>query len=157
MKTKTLVWTLVAALTASGLTVGLARAAEGARGPRSPGQLLQRAAETLGLTVEQRAAIKDALLAEKDTLKDLLTRLHEARRALREAIRAEDATEASVRAAAARVAAVEADLAVERLKLHRRISPILTADQRDQVAQWEARVDEWIARALERIGERRAE
>lgn len=119
--------------------------------------MLQRAAEKLGLSAEQRAAIKDALLSEKDAIKDLLTRLHEARKGLREAIRAEDATEASVRAAAARVAAVEADLAVLRHKLHKRINPILTPEQREQVAQWEARMDEWIARAVGRIGERRAE
>lgn len=157
MKTKTLVWTLAAALAAGGLGVGLVRAAEDARGPLGRGELLQRAAEKLGLTAEQRAAIKDVLLAEKDTLKDLLRRLHEARKSLREAIRAEDATEATVRAAAARVAAVEADLAVVRHKLHRRINPILTPEQREQVAQWEARVDEWIARAVGRMGERLAE
>lgn len=147
---------MLAAALAAGAALGIARAAEAARGPLGRGPWLQRAAEKLGLTDAQRAAIKDVLAAEKDTIKDLLTRMHEARKALREAIRAEDATEASVRAAAARVAAVEADLAVERHKLHRRIAPILTPEQREQIAQWEARLDEWIARAVGQIGERLA-
>ncbi len=157
MKTKTLLVTLAAALTAGGLLWGVAHATEGSRGPFRPGQLLQRAAEELGLTEQQRATIRDVLVSEKDTLKDLLTRLHEARKGLRQAIRAQDATEASVRAAAARVAAVEAELAVERLKLYQRISPILTAEQREQLAQWEVRLDEWIERLIGRIGERIAE
>ncbi|MCX8091907.1 MAG: Spy/CpxP family protein refolding chaperone [Verrucomicrobiae bacterium] len=155
MKTRTLIWTLAAALAVGALGFGVAQANETARGRGR--ELLRRAAEKLALTAEQRAAIKDALVAEKDALKDLLIRLHDARKGLREAIRAQDATEASVRAAAARVAAVEADLAVARLKLHQRISPILTAEQREQVAKWEARLDERIARALARIGERRAQ
>ena len=157
MKTKTFVWTLAAALLAGGVMFGVARAAEAARGPWARGQWLQRAAEKLGLTDEQRAAIRDVYAAEKDTLKDLLTRLHEARKALRETIHAQDATDASVRAAAARVASVEAELAVERHKLYQRIHPILTPEQREKIAQWEARMDEWIGRVLERIGERRGE
>ncbi|MDW8309762.1 MAG: Spy/CpxP family protein refolding chaperone [Verrucomicrobiales bacterium] len=155
MKTRTLIWTLAAALAVGALGFGVAQANETARGRGR--ELLRRASEKLALTAEQRAAIKDVLVAEKDALKDLLIRLHDARKGLREAIRAQDATEASVRAAAARVAAVEADLAVARLKLHQRISPILTAEQREQVAKWEARLDERIARALACIGERRAQ
>lgn len=156
MKAKSLIWTLAGVVAAGGVVLGIARAGETARGLQGRAQWLQRAAEKLGLTAEQRAAIRDALVSEKDAIKDVVTRLHEARKALREAIRAEDATEASVRAAAARVAAVEADLAVLRHRLYRRIHPILTAEQREQIAQWEARLDEWISRAVERLGERLA-
>jgi Spy/CpxP family protein refolding chaperone len=118
------------------------------------GRLLERAKEKLGLTDEQVAQIKMELGAEKETLKGLLARLHEARIGLREAIHSAGATDASVCEAAAKVCAVQSDLAVERLKLYRRISPILTDDQREQVNEFETRIDEFVDRAIDRIGTR---
>jgi Spy/CpxP family protein refolding chaperone len=73
---------------------------------------------------------------------------------LRDAIQSSGATEASVRAAAAKVATVEADLAVERLKLYGRISPILTADQREQVKQFQSKIDDFLDGAINRLSER---
>jgi Spy/CpxP family protein refolding chaperone len=94
------------------------------------------------------------LAAEKDTLKQLVVQLHDRRLALREAIAASDATEQSVRAAAARLAAAQAEFAVERFKLHGKIGPILTAEQRAKVKQFQARLDDFIDNAINRFGER---
>lgn len=56
-----------------------------------------------------------------------------------------------------KLAAVEADLAVERRKLYGRISPILTADQHEKLKALEARVDEMVDGLLERISSPAAE
>lgn len=156
MKTKHLILTLAAALAVGGFIYN-ATAIERSGTGRFRGGILQRAAEKLDLTEAQKAQIKAELKAEKDTLKQLLGRLHDARQELRDTIRASDATEASVRAASTKVAAVQADLAVERLKLHGKIAPILTEEQKAKIAEFEARVDEFVTDALERIGERLTE
>ncbi len=158
MKTsKWLVIAVAAALGASGLVVLKARAADRATSGRPVrGQFLERAREKLGLSDDQVSQIKAQLLAEKDNLKTLISKWHDARIGLREAIQASDATEASVRAASAKVAAAEADLAVERLKLYGKISPILTADQLDKVKEFQSNIDDFLDGAISRIGDRLA-
>ena len=146
---------LVAAVGACGTFAFKARAAERTFGARAArGQFLERAKEKLGLTDDQAAQIKNALLAEKDTLKGLISKLHDARTGLREAIQASNATETTVRAASAKVAAVEADLAVERLKLFGKISPILTEEQRAKIKEFQSRLDDFVDGAIDRLGER---
>jgi Spy/CpxP family protein refolding chaperone len=147
--------TVAAALLAGGLTCFNAPAQESTPAQRpGQGRLLERAKEKLGLTDDQVAQIKTELGAEKEALKSLLGRLHDARIGLREAIHSESATDASVREAAARVGAVQSALVVERLKLYRRISPILTEDQRAKLKAFQSRVDDFVDRAIDRVGER---
>lgn len=122
----------------------------GQRQRAADGQAKQR----LGLTSEQKASIKEILKAERGNLERLLTQMHEARAGLRNAIHASGATEASVRQASAKVAAVEADLAVERLSLYGKISPLLTTEQRDKLAQLQAKLDERWEDAMDRWSER---
>jgi Spy/CpxP family protein refolding chaperone len=154
-RTKWLAMAMAAALSVGGLFVLKTQAAESVTPQRAGrGQWLEQAREKLGLTDEQVAQIKAQLQDEVETVKGLVTKLHDARTGLREAIQAAGATEASVRAAAAKVAAVEADLAVERLKLYGKINPILTADQREQVKQFQSRIDDFLDGAINRIGER---
>lgn len=154
-KSKWRVIYVAAALTAGGLFVSNTQAAESAATHQSPHrQWLERAREKLGLTDEQLAQIKTELQGEIGTVKDLISKLHDARMGLRDAIQSSRATEASVRAAAAKVAAVEADLAVERLKLYGKISPILTADQRERVRQFQSKIDDFLDGAINRLSER---
>jgi Spy/CpxP family protein refolding chaperone len=146
---------LAAALIAGGLIIFKTQAAEPSATNQHPRQQwLERAREKLGLTDDQVAQIKTEVQGEVATVKDLVTKLHDARMGVREAIQSSGATEASVRAAAAKVAAVEADLAVERLKLYGKVSPILTADQREQVKQYQSRIDDFLDGAINRLGER---
>lgn len=116
------------------------------------GKILQRIADKLELTSDQRANIRGILSDEKGTLQPLLSQLHQARQNLRETIRASDANEATVRAASAKVAAVEADLAVERMKLYGKIAPVLTDEQRSKIAAFEERTDSLVDDAIARIG-----
>lgn len=121
------------------------------------GASLQRAREKLDLTDEQVTRIKAVLKADKENLTSLISRMREARGSLRETIRKPDANETSVRAAAAKVAEVEADLAVERLKLYGKISPILTAEQHEKLHQLAAQAGDFLDGIMNRLGNKLAE
>lgn len=109
--------------------------------PPARQRIFQRIADKLNLSGDQRTQIKTALSGEKDTLQPMLARLRDARKNLRAAIQAPGATGASVRSASAQVADVEADLAVERMKIYGKIAPILTDEQRRKMAEWEQRTN----------------
>ncbi len=152
--TKWLSITLAAALNLGGWMATPSLAADGAAPAFPRGRISQRLAEKLNLTDDQKAQIKAVLSGEKGALTALLGQLHDARKALRAAIHASDANETSVRAAAAKVAAVEGDLAVERMKIYGKIAPILTDEQRQQIADFEQRADNFVDGVIARIGER---
>jgi len=152
MKMKLFVPLLVAAIIAGGLLIAHAENSDHAMGLGGHGPLLQRIAKKLDLTGDQKTQIKAVFVADKDPILSLLTRLHDAHKELRTAIQADHATEDSVRAAAAKVAAVEADLAVERLKLHGKIEPLLTADQKLKVTMMEDNLDTFLDGIIARIG-----
>jgi Spy/CpxP family protein refolding chaperone len=147
---------LAAALAVGGFAVTHARAAEKSA-PEMRTKIFQRIAQRLELTDEQKSAAKKVLAGEKATWKPLLAALVDARKNLRAAIRAGDANESSVRAASAKVASAEADLAVERMKLFAKLSPILTEEQRAKISEWEARMDGLREAMLARVGEGLAE
>ena len=153
MKTKLFIFTLAATILAGGFIANKTFAAGSTESAPFRGKIFQRLAEKLNLTADQKSQIKTILAGEKDTLKPLLAALHDARKNLRTAIRASDASEASVRATSAKVAGAEADLAVERLKLYGKISPILTDEQREKISAFEQRADEFVDAAIDRIGD----
>jgi Spy/CpxP family protein refolding chaperone len=153
MKTnKWLSITLAAVLNLGGWLMTPSLAAD--TGTSANGRFFQRMAQRLNLTDDQKARIKTVLRAEKDTLTSLLGQLHAARMDLRAAIQANGANETTVRAASARVAAAEADLAVERMKIYGKIAPILTDEQRRQTGDFEQRADDLADGAIARAGER---
>jgi Spy/CpxP family protein refolding chaperone len=159
MKTlKYLALTVAVALTIGGIFVLNSRAAQSASADGAfAGKLRERVKEKLNLSEDQLAKIKAQLKSEKDNITSLLTRLHDAHAQLRAEIRKPAATEASVRDSSAKVSTVEADLAVERLKLYGKISPILTADQRAKLAELEAGIDQFIERVISRIDSKLSE
>jgi Spy/CpxP family protein refolding chaperone len=159
MKTlKHLALTAAIALAIGGAFAVNLHAAQFASTEGAPGvKLRERVKEQLHLSEDQLAKIKTELKVEKSNITTLLTRLHDAHAQLRAEIRKSDATEASVREVAAKVSGVESDLAVERMKLYGKISPILTADQRAKLAQLEAGIDQFIERIISRIDSKLSE
>ena len=151
MKTKILPFIAAGFLVVGGFTSHLIEA-DNASSPLPHGRIFQRIADRLNLTTDQRTQVKAILAGDKDTLRALLGQLHDARINLRTAIRAADANESSVRAAAAKVAGVEADLAVERMKLYGKIAPILTDDQRQRMSELEQTADEFVDNVISQIG-----
>ena len=152
MKTKWLIPVLAAAILTGGLITYKAFAAGGTSPVPQHGQMLRRLADKLDLSAEQRTQIRAIIAGDKDTLKSLLNQLHEARVDLRTAIRADQPTEANVRAAATQVAGVEADLAVERMKLYGKIRPVLTDAQRAKISALEQNFDGLADSLIARIG-----
>ncbi|HXI72207.1 MAG TPA: Spy/CpxP family protein refolding chaperone [Verrucomicrobiae bacterium] len=157
MKTKTIFIITAAAIIAGGFIISTSLAADNPEASPLRGQMFQRLAERLDLTADQKAQIKTILADEKDALKSLLGQLHDARTVLREAIQAGDANESSVRAASAKAASVEADMAVERMKLFSKISPVLTAEQRQKIDGFAQRADDFADSLIARLGEGLAE
>jgi len=164
MKTTFLVGSLAVALLAGGLTVFYSHAADNSststdsqRPMMRGGKLLERAKAKLGVTDEQAAQIKAQFKSEKENITSILTRMHDSRIDLRHAIQTADANESTVRAASAKVAAVEADMAVERLKLHNKIAPLLTNDQQKKLQDMEANADQFVDAVINRIGNRLAQ
>ena len=155
MKTnKLLTIATAAAIFAGGLVAIKTFAADGSAPAPLRQRIFQRIAEKLNLTDDQKAQIKTVLSGERGTLQPLLSRLHDARKNLRAAIRAGDANEATVRAASAQVAEVESDLAVERMKIYGKIAPILTDEQRKKIADLEQSADATADSAIAQLGER---
>jgi len=157
MKTiKLLTIATAAAIIAGGLTSAPAQDTNDSAAGTRPGhgQILQRIARKLNLTDDQKSQIKSVLSVDKDMLKSLFGQLHDARKNLRAAICANGTNESAVRAASAKVASVEADLAVERMKLYGKIAPILTDEQRRKIADFEQRFDNVVGGAIARLDER---
>lgn len=161
MKTTTwLVLILAAGLATGGFLTPTTYSAETAKlgsRPLLTSKFVDRAIERLDVSEEQTDQIMAALRENKASLTNLLSRLHDARADLRAAIHAPDASEDSVRAASAQVAVVEADLAVARLRLFGKLSPILTVEQRERLKTFQARLDELLDRAMHRVEERLVE
>jgi Spy/CpxP family protein refolding chaperone len=143
MKTSKITWIVAAVLfAAGGLCVYQAYAAKsggmGSGGGSFRGLLGQRIAEKLNLTEDQIGQIKKVRNEEKDYVLAKLSELHKARIEMRGVIQQQTGgkvDEKAVRAAHAKVAAVEADLAVERAKVYAKISPVLTQEQLFSKAQ----------------------
>lgn len=121
------------------------------------GSLKGRLRGQLGLTPEQIKTIRGDLAADRSTLTILMSSLHDARINLRETIRKPGSTEADIRAASAKVAGVEADLAVERAKLYGKISPVLTPDQLAKMDELQQRADDRVDGAIVGFGRRIAQ
>jgi Spy/CpxP family protein refolding chaperone len=118
------------------------------------GEGLEKIREKLELTDDQIAQMREVVVAEKETLKNLLSRFQQNRGALRKLVQSANATESAIRNAAAKVASVEADLAVERHKLYSKLSPILTQEQRDKLKEFQDKVDDFFDLALLRLGQK---
>jgi periplasmic protein CpxP/Spy len=121
----------------------------GGRMARRPLMAMRRGLAQLGLSDAQKAEIKGIVQGQKPEWQALAQRLQQARRSVGDAI-ANDAPEATVRAESAKLAAVQADLAVMREKVHQQVFAVLTPDQQAKAktlrAQRMARVDRFLAR-----------
>lgn len=159
MKTKIMFLAMIAALSAGGyitLNSYAAEAAVPAHATLGQGRLLERAKEKLGLTEVQVKQVKAVFQGERKNILALLTRMRDARTELRVAIQEDAASETTVRAAAAKVADVEADAAVERMKVFHELVPILTADQRAKLQEWQAQAGVFFDTVIDLVGERLA-
>ena len=109
---------------------------KGGRGPGfMDGHRLEHLALRLELSDGQREELKAAFSERFEAGAERRQAMFEARRALRQAIHAESFDEAAIREAAAAVAALEADRAVERAKGAQKLREILTPEQLAELEQ----------------------
>ena len=123
------------------------------------GQLEQAILQRLATEAADHAAVERrvrALMAELDqpAAGPLIRQLVDERRKLRDTIRADAIDEKAIRTQAAKVAALEADLAVERAHIAHEIKPVLTAEQLAKLKDWQVDIDEHIDGFLTRVAKR---
>lgn len=100
----------------------------------------------LDLTDEQKQEIKEVLQEKQPMIQPMLKELATERRALRDLLQAETIDEPAIRTQAAKVAAIEADLAVERAHMHRAIYSLLTPEQQQRFKELQIKRDRRVDR-----------
>lgn len=101
----------------------------------------------LNLSDPQKQQVRDIMQRDRDEMRSTMQRMDEAMQAQRAAINQVPVNEQAVRAAAAQVAAVQADLAVAQARVHADIWNILTPEQQVKAKELEQQAQ---ARARER-------
>lgn len=154
--TKTLIGAgVVATMTVGGFFAFLAHA--GTNEVQMGDGHFARKLAALGVTANQKAQVKAILRQYQPTAGPLIRQVVTERRVLRGTIRTETIDEAAIRAEAAKVASLEADLAVERAHVAHDIRAVLTPEQiqklKDMQINADARVDGFLQRIANRIAE----
>jgi protein CpxP len=153
--TKALIATgIIAAATVGGFFAFLAHADTNEVGTTN-GRFGRRLAQP-GATDAQKAQVKAILRSYQPTVGPLVKEVVTERRALRDAIRAQTVDEAAIRAQAAKVASLEADLAVQRAHIAHDIRAVLTPEQLQELKQMQIDADTRFDGLLQRIANRLA-
>jgi Spy/CpxP family protein refolding chaperone len=132
----------------------------GRRGPGGPGGVggpIALPLRQLGLTDTQREQVRTALDAHKGEFEAIRTRMQAARTALDAVVTGDGFDEGAVRQKAVDVAAVEADAAVLRAKVHSEVWALLTAEQQQKARELKTQRAERRAQLRERFEQRRQE
>jgi protein CpxP len=90
----------------------------------------------LGLTDEQQTKAKALFEANKPVVKELKEKLHAEKKTLHEVMHADKFDEAAIRAESAKVAAIYADLNVNKAKVCADFRALLTPDQAKALKAW---------------------
>jgi protein CpxP len=123
----------------------------GPGGPDGPGFPLRQ----LDLTDAQRDQVKAIFDSHKDEFQAIGERLKTARQAQAAAVETQPLDEAAIRAKATDLAAVQADAAVLRAKVHAAVSQVLTPEQQEKAKALKAEREQRRAQMRERFQERR--
>ena len=110
------------------------------RGPRAGMEqggfgVAMNIAERLGLTNNQREKVKAVMNSHTEELQALSRKMFDERKSLCDLIQADEMDEKAIRAQAAKISAVEADLAVIRAKIAQEIKPLLSAEQKQRMKE----------------------
>lgn len=156
--------TLFACLAAAGLVGFLGAATPDANNNKTDGggrrgfrrhAIMQKLA-AVGVTDAQKEQIRGIMREFRPTVKPIKQQLVLERRALRKAIHTTPVNEAAIRAQSARVAQIQADLAVKRAFIAERVQAVLTPDQvaklKEMAAKFDSKVDQWMQRADQKSG-----
>ena len=137
--------------------VGVARAVDantndgGGRQHRGGHRMhMMHALKEVGVTDAQKEQIRGIMREQRPQLQPLRKQMVQERRALRNAIQTSPVNEQAIRTQAARVAQLQADLAVQRARIGDRVRAVLTPEQqaklKEMQAQRDAKIDERLNR-----------
>ena len=111
-------------------------------GPPPAGPHFKRMATELGLSAQQKQGIRAIYEKNRAQYHPLLKQLAAERHALRALIQADAVDEAAIRAQSARVAAIQADLAVLRAHMGQEVRKLLTPEQAQKLRAFQEKMDE---------------
>lgn len=130
MKTGIRMFAIVAAVaTTLGLSAITASAHMGDECQPPSGRHFKKMTKELGLTAQQQDGIKAIFEKNRPQVKPLMEQMKIERHALRSLLQADTIDEAAIRAQSAKVAAIQADLVVQRARTGQQIRALLTPEQ----------------------------
>ncbi len=128
----------------------------GRRGPGGPGGFLTVPLGQLGLSEEQREAVRGVLTESREGLREAGEQVQASREALSEAVgTGGDFDEDAIRAAAAELGSAQGALALARASARARIWQVLTPDQRTAAEVLRTARAQRVEERRERLDERR--
>ncbi len=113
--------------------------------------LFEKRLALLGVSDTQKRQLHNLLRDARPRVQPLVNRFVAEKRALRGLMQSGTVDEAAIRAQAARVAAVGADLAVERARITQNARAVLTPEQIDKITWFQTRADAHIDAFIERL------
>lgn len=108
--------------------------------------------QQLKLTTDQKKKVKESLEKYHPQISPLVRSLFDERRTLRGLIRDEKFDEKAIRDQVAKIAGVEADIAVFRAKVSQELRASLTPEQQEKLKKIKVRADKRFERFAEGIG-----
>ena len=123
-------WLAISSAAALLVSAGTLQSQAGPRGPRPPGGATNA---VITLTSAQQQALKDAHAAILTQSEALFTQEQAARKALQDAVLADNPSEDAIRAAAKTIGDIEGSLAIIRAKELAKVRPLFTVDQWTQL------------------------
>ena len=115
---------------------------------------LKKMARELGLSPQQKQQVQDIFKKNKPQAQPLFQNLVTEKRALRALIQAETIDEAAIRAQSAKVAAIQADLAVQRAQTAQELRTVLTPEQIEKFKAIQQKRDQRMDKFRDRAGQK---
>ncbi len=114
----------------------------------------EKMATQLGLSEQQKVKMKEIFKQNREQSKPVFDRLITEKRNLRTLVQADKTDEAAIRAQAAKLAAVEGDLAIQRAHMAKQVRAILTPDQIQKFKAMQKERDQKFDKFREHHGKR---
>ena len=108
----------------------------------------------VGITDAQKQQVKAVLRKHLPEVEPMIKQLVTERRTLRDTIHADQVDEKAIRVQAAKVARLEAELAIQRARLVHEIKPVLTPEQIEKLKAIQTDANDRIDMMLSRVGKR---
>ena len=130
-------------------------ATPGALGQKGPFAMMALGGKLreLNFTPAQKTAARSSLKAHAPTMMPLVRKLVDERRALHDLIRADKPDETAIRAQSARVASIQAELAVEASRLAVDLRKVATSEQVAKLREIEKQIRDRVDHGLDKASE----